>query len=175
LKPPGFKDQLLRLAQFNAETARRLVNGSCFDPLCRQLRSDLSKESFSRFRPRSAGALRKIKERRFGSLHCACQAERRRRDEPSAVHIETGHPTGLGRPRRSVREELLPRDEQSILHTRRADPANREPLGSLDFPMRPAAALFRFDRVGVGKRWPAARPRSGRRPLERHAEAIGTK
>jgi hypothetical protein len=47
LKPQGFKDQLLPRAQLNAETAGRLVNASRFDPLCRQLRADLSKGSFS--------------------------------------------------------------------------------------------------------------------------------
>ena len=93
-----FKDELLRLARITVETARRLANASRFVRFCRQVRSRIH----FRCRPRSTGALRKIKDRRFVSLHCACKAERQRRDEPRAVHIETGHLAGRGRPRRSV-------------------------------------------------------------------------
>jgi hypothetical protein len=119
--------------------------------------------------------LRKIKDCRFRSLHCACKVEGQRRDEPSAVHIETGHLLDWGRPRRSVGERSFARYEMQILHASRANHAYTLPLGDLDPPARTAAPLRRFDRVGVGKRCPAARPRLGRRPLERHVEEVGTK
>ena len=161
-------------AQFNAETARRLVNASRFDPLCRQFRSDSRKNHF----PMQASSRRRLAKNQGSSNSGAFTVLTRRRGgggmNPAQFTSRPGtHRSGATRRRR---RRVASRAGRAIdIHTGRADPANREPLGSLDFPMRPAAALCRFDRVGVGKRCPAAGPGSGRRPLERHAEAIGTK
>ena len=169
------KTSCLRVPSITVETATCLANASRFPGFRLKCRSEFPKEIIFRCRPRTTGSLRKIKDRRIVNLHCACKVESQQRDEPRAIHIETGYLARRCRRSQGGGMWLPARDYQPISYAGRANPANCQPLGNVDFQLWSTAALRGRDRADIGKRRPAAGPGSSRRPLERHAEAIGTR
>ena len=129
------KDELPMRPPITVEAASCLANASHF-PRPTKVQSRGAETIHFPMQASTHRTLRKIKDRLIVSLHGVCKAEKQRRDEPRAVHIETGYLARRGRHSQGAGMWLLGRDDQPRSYAGRANPANCQPLGSMDFQTR---------------------------------------